>query len=98
MEFLTQITVNFRLHLLRKGTQFCKLPGSKWTSDVPELDEPGNNQVEVLIDVEDGLINPQPLPTAKMGTSHDARSVCVVVRTASVCKHWRSPFFFIAEP
>ena len=54
-------------------------------------------KVERAIELEQGLINLQPIPAGKMGLSHDARSLCVVVRAASVVTHWRGPRSFIAE-
>src|SRR5215472_1810836 len=51
-------------------------------------------KVERAIELEQGLIDLQPIPAGKMGVSHDAPQTCVLVRAASVRKHWRGPLCF----
>src|SRR5215831_17709872 len=96
MESLSQVTIDFDLHLLRKSSQLCK---SFWVEgpESAQVDQMADYKVERAIELEKGLIDLQPVPAGKMGVSHDAPQTCVLVRAASVLRTLAWPAVFLSQ-
>src|SRR5262249_2519249 len=96
VESFSQVAIDFDLHLLGESAEFCKCFGVEGPESA-QVDQMADYKVERAIELEQGLINLQPIPAGKMGVSHDAPQMCVLVRAASVFRALAWPAVLLSQ-